>query len=142
MTKTKLRGRGVVTPQVPRLPLPTTLFFQEHRMKFSNAHLLALAAGFLLPGQAFTQDKAMKPEVKRTTMEVRYRKSLPPGWKRLAVTEAQKLKVYEIQAKHGARLAELRAEMEDIKIKQQVELAAVLTEEQRKQLLKSTGYSK
>ena len=63
---------------------------------------------------------------------------LPPGWKTLKLTETQKQRVYEVQSKYRAKIEALEQQINDLKNQSRVEMAQVLTAEQKTLLRKLT----
>lgn len=61
---------------------------------------------------------------------------LPAGWKALNLTEAQKEKVYEINAEYKSKIDELSKKVKELESQRNKARVAVLTDEQRQQLAK------
>jgi hypothetical protein len=64
---------------------------------------------------------------------------LPPGFKALNLSKAQVEKIYSIQITQRTKIADLNAQIADLKDKESREVFMVLTEAQRNQYLKSKG---
>jgi Spy/CpxP family protein refolding chaperone len=62
---------------------------------------------------------------------------LPQGWKDLNLTQAQKEKVYEIQAKYKAKLDGLKEQEKFLKQEEKSDLAKILTDDQKETLRKN-----
>lgn len=60
--------------------------------------------------------------------------TLPQGWGKLGLSEEQKTKIYDIQAKGKAKLEDLEKQIKDLKEKIHKDELAVLTDAQRKKL--------
>jgi hypothetical protein len=87
---------------------------------------VALAVAVLaVAGTGVGQDPAKK--------EGKAKGILPPFWKDI-VSEDQKQKIYEIQAKYKKEIEELRAKLKDLEAKQNKEMFALLSPEQKKSL--------
>lgn len=59
---------------------------------------------------------------------------LPQGWSKLGLSDEQKQKVYDIQAKAKAKIDELEKQIANTKSQQRKDELAVLTEAQKKKL--------
>jgi hypothetical protein len=93
---------------------------------------MTLAAAMIaLAGTGVGQDPAKKEEPKKA--EGKAKGFLPPFWKDI-VSEDQKQKVYEIQAKYKKELDELRAKVKEVETKRDKEMLALLSPEQKKSL--------
>lgn len=60
--------------------------------------------------------------------------TLPRDWKKLGLTDDQKLKAYAITAAAKEKVAKLEAELAAVKEEEHKQLAALLTDDQRKHL--------
>ena len=60
---------------------------------------------------------------------------LPSGWKKLNLSDEQKLKVYAAQAKYRDQIDKLEEQIEKLKAEQQSEIVKVLTADQKRALL-------
>jgi Spy/CpxP family protein refolding chaperone len=59
---------------------------------------------------------------------------LPSGWSKLGLSDEQKQKVYEIQAKYKAKIEDLEKQIKEAKDHQRKDELAVLTDAQKKKL--------
>lgn len=59
---------------------------------------------------------------------------LPPNYGKVGVSEAQRQRIYQLQAAYGAKLARLQAEIEALESQRDAEIRAVLTPAQQRQL--------
>lgn len=59
---------------------------------------------------------------------------LPPGWSKLGLSDEQKQKIYDIQAKHKTKIDDLEKQIKDAKDQLRKDELAVLTEAQKKKL--------
>jgi Spy/CpxP family protein refolding chaperone len=59
---------------------------------------------------------------------------LPPGWKKLGLTDEQLRKVYAVETKYRGQIDELTAKIAELKKQQRAELLALLTPAQRERL--------
>lgn len=88
----------------------------------------ALAAGILgivlVSGGSGAQEKT------------KIRGQLPSGWKALMLDKSQVLKIYTIQTDFRKKYQDLEKQMEDLKAQEKQELVKVLTEDQKKLLIK------
>src|SRR5262245_3057106 len=92
-----------------------------------------LAALLLLSSNgAVSQDKKDKSPGKITGQ-------LPPGWKDLGLTAAQREEVYKINAEYKSKVDALEEEIKKVKAEQVKKRLAVLTDEQRKKLRDTVG---
>jgi Spy/CpxP family protein refolding chaperone len=66
------------------------------------------------------------------------RGQLPPNWRQLGMTEEQKNKVYAVQGKFRARMADLEKQLKEIKAEERKELEKLLSPEQRRKLKELT----
>jgi len=82
---------------------------------------------FCLVGVGFItgQDKAGSGKAKGT---------LPANWNKLGLTDEQKSKVYDIQAKYRGKIDDLKKQIADLQEKEQKEALGVLTEAQKTRL--------
>jgi hypothetical protein len=87
--------------------------------------LFALGGGTV--GQEKKKDEAKEPAAKA-------KGQLPQNWAKLGLTDAQKQKVYQIQAKYKEQIESLEYQLREVKEKQRKEQLNVLTEEQKKRL--------
>lgn len=61
---------------------------------------------------------------------------LPQNWSKLNLTQAQKEKVYEVQAKYRADREDLNRKLKELQAKEREEMVAVLNEAQKEELKK------
>lgn len=87
---------------------------------FVFASLLVMAALISVHGQD-------KPKAKG---------QLPQNWTKLNLSQAQKEKVYEIQAKYKAERDDLNKKLKELAAKEREEMVAVLTDAQKEELKK------
>lgn len=97
-------------------------------LRLSSMMGLCILGLALLVGAGYSGD-AKKPGGK-------FRGMLPPGWKSLKLTAAQKQEVYAVQHSYDAKYDELKKKIEELKAQERAEMVRVLTEEQRAQLVK------
>ena len=81
----------------------------------------------LLVGTSASQDKKDKAKGQ-----------LPPGWKDLELTAAQKEKVYEINAEYKVKIDELTKKVKELEQQRNKARVAVLTDTQKELLAKIT----
>ncbi len=82
----------------------------------------------------FAQDKAKAEESKKDDAEKKDRKRLPNNYGKLGLSDAQKTKVYDAQAKYDDEIDKLEQQIVALKAKQDAECEAVLTAEQKSRL--------
>jgi hypothetical protein len=93
-----------------------------------------LAVGLLaLGGGLSSQEKAKKDDPKPAAKDEKAKGYLPPYWKDI-VTEQQKQKVYQIQARYKDEIEKLEEKIRELKAKREKELLDVLTPDQKRQL--------
>ena len=63
-----------------------------------------------------------------------FKKTSPPNWKQLGLTDKQIQDVYKIQGKYGDDIDKLEAQIKDLKAKIVKERMDVLTADQKKRL--------
>jgi Spy/CpxP family protein refolding chaperone len=90
--------------------------------------LVVLMAGSLL----VAQDK--KPEAKAPAGAKKSVNRLPNNFGKLNLSDEQKKKILDIQAANDPKIAELTAQLNALKDKEQADVEAVLTPDQAKQL--------
>lgn len=98
--------------------------------------VMGMAGGLLVLGTTVAQD-AKKQEPNKTEPkggEGKLRGQLPPNWGKLGLSEEQKQKIYQIQNKYNGEIARLDALVKELRSKRDMEMRAVLTEEQKKRL--------
>ncbi len=89
----------------------------------AGSGILALA---LLVGVADTQEKDKAKGI------------LPPNWKNLNLTAAQKESIYNIQGQYRTKYADLNKQLKELQAKERNEMAKVLTDAQKAELVKLT----
>lgn len=62
------------------------------------------------------------------------RGQLPAKWSKLGLTDAQKTKIYSIQASYRGRIQELETKIKDLRRQERTELDTVLTDQQKTRL--------
>lgn len=67
---------------------------------------------------------------------------LPPNYAKIGVSDEQRKKIYEIQNKYGEQIAALQKQLAEIRAKEQAEVVAVLTPDQKKALESANEESK
>jgi len=95
-------------------------------MKF-RAILGILALALVVSSGTFGDDKKDPPKAKGY---------LPMYWKQLGLTDAQRQKVYDVQAKYKEKMADLEKQLKQLKSQERDELFEVLSREQKDQLKK------
>lgn len=85
---------------------------------------------------AWSQEGPRTAQRKATAAEAAEKPSgrLPNNYGKLGLTDAQKEKIYSIQAGYADRIEELMQQIEELRTKRDGEIAAVLTAEQRDRL--------
>jgi hypothetical protein len=66
--------------------------------------------------------------------------ALPPGFKDLGLSAAQKDKIYDLLSDYKTKISALDKQIKELKNKEHQELFRVLTEEQREKYLKAKGF--
>ena len=66
--------------------------------------------------------------------------TMPPGFKDLDLSAAQKDKIYEILSDYKSKISALDKQIKDLKAEEQQKLFKLLTEEQRDKYLKAKGF--
>jgi hypothetical protein len=74
------------------------------------------------------------------TQEKKTKGTLPPGFKDLGLSAAQKEKIYDVITDYKAKISDLDKKIKDLKNKEHQEIFKVLTEEQREKYLKAKGF--
>lgn len=59
---------------------------------------------------------------------------LPSGWGKLGLSDDQKQQVFQIRAKYGPQIQELKTKLADLEKQEQADLFKVLTKEQKDRL--------
>jgi hypothetical protein len=94
---------------------------------------LALLGGLVvLSGGLVGQEPAKG--AKKDDPPVKLKGFLPMNWARIGLSEDQKQEVYRIQAKYGAEIDKLKAQIAELEAARDRERKAVLTPEQKKRL--------
>ena len=93
----------------------------------------ALVLGLTLLGSGGIGQEKKKDDPKKEDPAVKAKGYLPPYWKDI-VTEAQRPKIYAVQAKYREKIDKLEAEIKELKDKQIKEMLAILSDEQKKDL--------
>jgi hypothetical protein len=88
--------------------------------------LLGFVVASLLVGAALSGDD------KKTTKS---KGTLPPGFKKLNLTDDQKSKIFAIQSSYRKQITALQKQIDDLKDKQKEEVFKVLTRPQKEKLL-------
>jgi Spy/CpxP family protein refolding chaperone len=101
---------------------------ETHTMTKLRTFMGVLALAFVVSGGTFGDSSKQDPP--------KAKGMLPNGWKQLGLTDAQKQKVYEIQAKYREKIDEIERQIKEMKTKEREELFEVLTKEQKDQLRK------
>ncbi len=100
----------------------------------TGAMLIALALLVASPAAAQTADEADAPVAKKT--ERAKPRGRLPNYYRTVVDRQQRAKIYAIQAQYSGQLEDLLEQIEQLKAKQNAEIEAVLTPEQRAEIAK------
>jgi len=97
---------------------------------------LRLSIAFLIVGMLVMGGILVAQETKKAAdpPAARVKGQLPQNWSKLGLTDQQKQKAYTIQAKYDKEIETLEAQLRDLRQKERMELATVLTEEQKKRL--------
>jgi len=98
-----------------------------HALRFAAAAVLAVA---------FLSFNASGQPAKQPPKDI-----LPPGWKDLELTDAQKAEVFKINREAREAIDKLEDEIKKLKAEQVKKRIAVLTDKQRKLLRESVGGS-
>jgi len=109
----------------------------KNRRVVLNALILLLCSSI----SGWSQDAA-KPTTKVASSEKKTTNRLPANYGKLGLTDAQKDKVYSINAKHESQLDALEEQLKALRAKRGAEVEAVLTVEQKKILKDVTDDSK
>jgi Spy/CpxP family protein refolding chaperone len=94
-------------------------------VRLRNTVLFLLALGLLFGGTLSGGDK--KP--------TKTKGQLPPGYKKLNLSDEQKTKIFGIQASYRKQVAALKKQLEDLQDKQKEEVFNVLTRDQKAKLV-------
>ena len=62
------------------------------------------------------------------------RPSLPQGWKKLGLTDAQRDQVYKVQIDYRGKIAALEAQIKDLRAQERQDLLKILTDAQKARL--------
>lgn len=92
---------------------------------------LVVAGALIAAGSPFV---AGQEKGKPKDPPVKLKGQLPSNWAKLGLSEDQKQKVYETQAKYKKDLDELKRKIEELKDKERKDLEDVLTKEQKGRL--------
>jgi hypothetical protein len=101
---------------------------------------IALVSALLQQVSGQTPEKTAPPVVK-TEKKEKLTGRLPPYFADV-VSKDQRTKIYEIQTKYGEQLKSLREQIDGLEQKQQDEVMAVLSAEQRDHVAKRTADAK
>lgn len=96
--------------------------------------LLVVAVALIAAGSPFVTGQEKGKDGKPKEPAAKLKGFLPANWAKLGLSEDQKQKVYETQAKYKKELDELRKKMDDLKDKEKKDLEEVLTKEQKAKL--------
>jgi hypothetical protein len=66
--------------------------------------------------------------------EVKLRGQLPPGWKKIGLSEEQVQKVYKIQGQYRTKINKLEAELKQLRSEERAQMLRVLTDDQKTKL--------
>lgn len=91
-------------------------------MKLARMFLVVALFGLITVGTIVGQEKG------------KAKGQLPQGWTKLGLSDEQKQKVYDIHAKHKAKIDDLEKQIQQVKEQQRKEELAVLTDAQKKKL--------
>lgn len=102
-----------------------------------------LALGFavavaLLVGSSHGQDK--KDDTKKETQPTG-KAQLPPGWGKIGVTGEQKKKILAVRSSYGAKIEQLKQEIETLKDAEYKEMYKLLNDDQKAALKKNADKS-
>jgi Spy/CpxP family protein refolding chaperone len=100
-------------------------------MVYRRVCIAVLIAGVLVMGSILVAQETKKAA---DPPAARVKGQLPQNWSKLGLTDQQKQKAYTIQAKYDKEIESLEAQLRELRQKERMELAAVLTEEQKKRL--------
>src|SRR5438067_1241857 len=107
---------------------------------FSIGTLSVFSTLLLLALHVQGQDAKEADGAKPTTATADKKPAAPKGrvpnqFGKLGLTDEQKQKIYDIQARHGADIDKLEKQLADAKAKEMQEIVATLTEPQKKTLV-------
>ncbi len=91
-------------------------------MRRLRGAICLLALALLVSGGLHAQDKK----------DAKIKGVRPANWAKLGLTDEQKQKVYQAQAEHKEKIAELQKQIDDLKAKEKADLEKLLTDEQKK----------
>jgi Spy/CpxP family protein refolding chaperone len=94
-------------------------------VRYCNAAVFFLAGAILVGGTISGDD----------TKPTKTKGQLPPGFKKLNLTEEQKKQIFGIQSTYKKKIAALKKQIEELQDKQKSEIFNVLTKEQKAKLL-------
>ena len=96
-------------------------------------NLFGLLAVLLLVGWLVAADDKKTTDDKTDTGG-HAKGQLPPGWKGLGLTDAQKASIYTIQSNYRGKIEELEQKIHDLKAQERAEELKVLTDAQKARL--------
>src|SRR5260370_33517620 len=92
---------------------------------------IRVVAGGAVLGRALLGAEKGLRQGKKKEPAPKLKGQLPPLWKNLGLTEAQKKQVYDTRARFGGRIAVLNEQLKTLKQEENAELAKILTDEQK-----------
>ena len=93
------------------------------------------------PGAKPADKVEAKPEAKGEKSEAK-KGRLPANYGKLGLTDPQKTSIYAVQGKYAHQIDDLQKQLDEVKSKRDSEIAAVLTDDQRKILKTITEANK
>lgn len=109
---------------------------------FAVPALLLLLVSLIATGQSQETKPATKPAESTSTKKAELKGRLPNNFGKLGISEAQRKKIYEIQASYKTRIEMLEAQLEALKMEQNDEIRGVLTKTQQTELDELTEASR
>ncbi len=107
---------------------------RERRARFAlGVGILFLACATLNLAQD-AKKPAAKPAEKPAAKKKTIRGRLPAYYGQIGLSKEQREKIYQIQANYRAKIEELEKQLAELRAKQQAEIDAVLTPDQKKRL--------
>jgi hypothetical protein len=107
-------------------------------MRLAALSVFALALGLILGGWLQGQDKTQPPDTKKTgdtkVDEPKLKGQLPPGYKKLGLSDEQVQAIYKKQADYHAKIEEHQKAITALKAELKVEEEKVLTKAQKDRL--------
>ena len=97
--------------------------------------LLASGVALALAADGYTQEKGKAPPPAKAEPNADAAKGyLPPNWKKLGLSDAQRDKIVAISGRYGAEIDQLEERIKELKAKKSREQLDVLSDAQKKAL--------